>query len=172
MENPLVGGPNMGTPVPRPVCDCYRPAKRREGVVRPPLGGRRPTRSGKCRTCGIAKHREGQLLGEVPAHLEHVYEPYTNIRGYHDDNIWPRLQIVRLVAKFTTGLNYVQEADLVSRIYTQLKMEGSPLLEPNRQFELDLLPKEDLDRLRVTMNTHLGQSIQYRISNNDIPNFF
>ncbi|KAI1400904.1 hypothetical protein F4819DRAFT_459932, partial [Hypoxylon fuscum] len=136
MENPLVGGPNMGTPVPRPVCDCYRPAKRREGVVRPPLGGRRPTRSGKCRTCGIAKHREGQLLGEVPAHLEHVYEPYTNIRGYHDDNIWPRLQIVR--------------------IYTQLKMEGSPLLEPNRQFELDLLPKEDLDRLRVTMNTHLG----------------
>lgn len=128
--------------------------------------GPKPTRSGRCSVCKTSRHREGQVfLTELPNELERVSlrsRRCAHIRGYNDDNISSRLAVVRIVAQMTNGLTHEEEANLAERVYTQLKLEKSPLVDP-RLAECELSATM-FDQLHAAMNAQLGPSYKYYIT--------
>ncbi|KAI1372841.1 hypothetical protein F4677DRAFT_462784 [Hypoxylon crocopeplum] len=147
-------------------CLCSQSTKRSGSVLRQALAGHRPTRSGKCAVCGIARHREGKVFHNQPKHKEHISEAEERgsyLRGYHDDNISCRLSIVQIVAQFTMGLEHDEEIYLAERVYIQLKMEGSPLVDHWWEGIAHMLPDEVWNRLHVIMSDQLGPSYKYHV---------
>ncbi|KAI0376719.1 hypothetical protein F5Y04DRAFT_285661 [Hypomontagnella monticulosa] len=116
--------------------------------------------------CSEARHREGQVFpNKLPNELERVStwsRRCPHIRGYNDDNISARLAVVRIVAQMTKGLTHEEEANLSERIYTQLKLERSPLIDP--RLEEHELSGPMFDQLHTVMNAQLGPSYKYYLA--------
>ncbi|KAI0135914.1 hypothetical protein F4814DRAFT_402949 [Daldinia grandis] len=149
-----------------PPCPCTTTKlTRHKTVLRKFLALRRPTikttRSGRCSVCGIAPHREGQVLDQLPKDVEQLAgttDPRQNVRGYDADNIACRLLIISMVSRFTHGLEHEEEIDLAERVYTQLKMEGSPLVDMGWVSSFDELPGMVFENLHTIMKDQLGSS--------------
>ncbi|KAI1469620.1 uncharacterized protein F4812DRAFT_457020 [Daldinia caldariorum] len=128
-------------------CPCRANWTKYKSVLRKLLGlgkpTRRLTRSGRCVDCGTAPHREGQVLLQLPEDVKQLVSkdnPEGNMRGYDDENLVCRLSILPVIVKYTDGLEYEEEVGLAERVYTQLKMEGSPLVDPRWEDKICQLP--------------------------------
>ncbi|KAI1646705.1 uncharacterized protein F4817DRAFT_121556 [Daldinia loculata] len=151
-----------------PPCSCTTQVTRRKSMLRKFLALRKPTikrtRSGRCSECKIAPHREGQVLDQLPKDVEQLAgrtNTRQDVRGYDADNIACRLSIISMVARFTHGLEHEEEVDLAERVYTQLKMEGSPLVDMRWVGGLDQLPDMVFEHLHTVMKNQLGSSYSF-----------
>lgn len=118
-------------------------------------------RSGRCATCGIARHREGKILKDVPKSLKSFLEAdksFANVRRRRDDDTSHLLSVLRVVGKFSNGLDYEEEKKVTERVYTQLLLECSPLVDP--EVSLKQLPEEAYCHLYIILNEHLGPSFR------------
>ncbi|KAI0849028.1 hypothetical protein F5Y00DRAFT_236401 [Daldinia vernicosa] len=146
-------------------CSCTTHLTRRRSMLRKILALRKPTikrtRSGRCSECKTAPHREGQVIDQLPKDVEQLAgrtHPRQDVRGYDAGDIACRLAVISMVARFTNGLEHEEEVDLSERVYTQLKMEGSPLVDMRWMGGLDDLPDWVFEHLHTVMKNQLGSS--------------
>ncbi|KAI2608058.1 uncharacterized protein GGS25DRAFT_521226 [Hypoxylon fragiforme] len=91
-------------------------------------------------------------------HLAEAGEPFSHVRGYQDDNIACRLTVIRLVARFCEELDEGEEIELATRVYTQLTLEDSPLVDPSYEADGSLLSDDVFKQLHRIMKDQLGAS--------------
>ncbi|OTB00166.1 hypothetical protein M426DRAFT_15720 [Hypoxylon sp. CI-4A] len=154
----------MSSLVSKPSCPCTKEPKRNGNPPRQIEVGLKPTPSGKCPSCLTAAHREGQVMN--PKGLEHLTEkpkPWSYARGYYDDNKSCRLSIIQMVAKLTDGLTHDQEVDLAARVYTQLKMESNPLVDPKWERRAEYLSRRVWVALHVVLNEQIGAFYRFYV---------
>ncbi|KAI1802642.1 hypothetical protein F4811DRAFT_387519 [Daldinia bambusicola] len=144
-------------------CPCRANLAKYKSVLRKLLGlgtpTKRLTRSGRCVECHTAPHREGQVLTELPKDVEQLVSkdnPKGDMRGYDDDNLVCRLSILSVVVKYSDGLEHEEEVGLAERVYTQLKMEGSPLVDPRWERRTCQLPDMVFEHLYTVVRNQLG----------------
>ncbi|KAI2613367.1 hypothetical protein GGR54DRAFT_615582 [Hypoxylon sp. NC1633] len=114
-------------------CACSQSSRMASNVSRQLVADRMLAHSGRCVCCKRAPRREGKFFGVQPKPLKsiaRINRKFSHIRGYHDDNIECRLQVIRIVAQYNVGLSHEEEVNIAERVYTQLKMVGSPLVDP------------------------------------------
>ncbi|OTA68099.1 hypothetical protein K449DRAFT_462024 [Hypoxylon sp. EC38] len=158
--------------VPASEITCLCNTRQRSEAV-PGQAPRRPTRSGKCLDCGISRRREAREFRSLPTDIKLLSEavrPLGSIRGYQDDNFTCRLTVIQVVSKVTTGLTHDEEIKLAGRVYTQLKLESSPLIEPGWEFSAYVFPDIFFGQLHDILKGHLGDSYKYHVSS-EMENF-
>ncbi|KAI0835249.1 hypothetical protein F5Y06DRAFT_306385 [Hypoxylon sp. FL0890] len=162
----------MSLSVSKAVCLCTIGPRRSEGVPAQVRAGRKPSRSGKCVGCGVARHREARVFNTLPKDLVLLSEaarPLGSVRGYQDDNFSCRLSVIQIISKVTTGLTHEEEVNLAGRVYTQLKLEGNPLIDPWWERHANWLPDAVFGQLHKIMRDQLGRSYKHYASN-EMPN--
>ncbi|XXH00961.1 AP-1 adaptor complex mu subunit Apm1 [Hypoxylon texense] len=123
-------------------------------------------RSGRCAICGIARNREGKILKDIPKTLKSFLEgdkSFSSARGRHDDDDASHLlSVLRVVSQFSKGMGYEEEKKVTERVYTQLRLECNPLVDPD--VKVKELPEEAYGRLYIILNQHLGPAFRNYVS--------
>ncbi|KAI1443011.1 hypothetical protein F5Y02DRAFT_229889 [Annulohypoxylon stygium] len=149
------------------VCQCFDGTRRSGAVLNTFRRGFKPTRSGKCRECKSAQHREGKIFQRLPANIESLASTgkrYEGIRGFEDDNPTGRLSIVQMISDYAMGLTYEETIDVSNRVYTQLKMENNPLTQVGWERIVDRLPNSVFTEIRNTIHQQLNFFWDIRLS--------
>ncbi|OTB09895.1 hypothetical protein K445DRAFT_13599 [Daldinia sp. EC12] len=131
---------------------------------------KKPTRSGRCVECGAAPHREGQVLIHLPKNIERLVnkdDPEQDTRGYDTEELHCRLSILSVVAKYSHSLSHEEEVGLAERVYTQLKMEGSPLVDPRWENKACQLPDMVYQHFYAVVKNQLGEHYKYDYSSEE-----
>ncbi|KAI8963153.1 hypothetical protein F5Y11DRAFT_166924 [Daldinia sp. FL1419] len=162
----------------RSSCPCIISGARSKGLVHRFLSLRKPTRtptrSGRCSNCGTARQREGQVLETTPEEIEPLQQrtnPQRDVRGFDSDDVACRLSVILMVAHCNTSLEHDEEIDLAERVYTQLKMEGSPLVDRRWENNPSRLPDFVFQHFHSVVKEQLGKSYT-RPLGDQVPSFF
>ncbi|KAI5857481.1 hypothetical protein GGS23DRAFT_600814 [Durotheca rogersii] len=111
------------------------------------LGGSdgRPAEPPRQRDEDRIARRRGQVWEEQPGirgTLSVTLRPHSEVRGANDEDIPFRLLLLRLAARARGGaVADADQVDLASRVYTQLKLEGSPMIHMSEAEIRSPLPK-------------------------------
>ncbi|KAI1206809.1 uncharacterized protein F4807DRAFT_437353 [Annulohypoxylon truncatum] len=142
-----------------PVCLCFEGARRSGAVLNLLQRGQKPTRSGKCPECTVARHREGQVLSQIPKDIEFLSsagKPLEKVRGGDDDNASGRLSIIQIISEYACGLESDEVIDIANRVYTQLKMENNPLTYAGWELFVDFFSDSVFTQIRGIINDQLS----------------
>ncbi|KAI1764605.1 hypothetical protein GGR53DRAFT_305551 [Hypoxylon sp. FL1150] len=120
----------------------------------------KPTRSGRCAGCGVARRREGKILsGDAPEFAESNSHSYSYMTRYFADvgtgdrDTDKRISVLRVVARLPVDLDHEQERRIADRVYAQLQLERNPLVDP--EVSVNECPEEAFGRLYVILSEHV-----------------
>lgn len=112
----------------------------------------KPTRSGKCAGCGVARNREGRVLTEVVERKQDI-QYFSDVEKHIGGDEDKRMSVLRVVAQLPVELNHEQECKVADRVYAQLQLECNPLVD--RDTRVEDCPEEAFGRLYIILSEHI-----------------